>query len=163
MFEGFKETSEIKTNRFAECPLGKRAAKIDGQSPLEDTEQNFDKRPIQSKIDGLEREHQVEGELQKQYSEKHGYSIISEVYLRNEDGKIVEDPETGEKRRIDFVVVKDGKVVDSIEVTSLTADKTKQTMKEERIREAGGNYIRDYDGNLLRIPDTLQTRIERRD
>ena len=54
--------------------------------------------------------------------------------MRDSEGKIVRDPETGEARRIDFVVVKDGQVVDSIEVTSETADKTGQTAKEERIR-----------------------------
>ena len=61
------------------------------------------------------------------------------------------------------MVVKDGKVVDSIEVTSKTADKTEQSAKEERIREAGGNYIRDNDGNLVEIPSYVQTHIERRD
>ena len=82
--------------------------------------------------------------------------------MRDSEGKIVRDPETGEARRIDFVVVKDGKVVDSIEVTSETADKTGQTAKEERIREAGGSYIRTSDGSLAKYPDNLHTTIERR-
>ena len=85
------------------------------------------------------------------------------MYLRDENGEIVKDPVTGEARRIDFVVVKDGKVVDSVEVTSKTADKTEQTAKEDRIRENGGNYIKTTDGDLVRIPDDLKTRIERRD
>ncbi len=33
------------------------------------------------------------------------------AYLRDKDGNIVRDPVTGEGRRIDFVVIKDGKVV----------------------------------------------------
>ena len=119
--------------------------------------------PIQNKIDGLKREQEVEEELKKKYSPEEGYEILSEVYLRDKDGKIVKDPETGEARRVDFVVIKDGKVVDSIEVTSKTADKTEQTAKENRIRENGGNYIKDKDGNLIEIPSTVQTKIERRD
>jgi len=121
------------------------------------------KLPIQNKIDGLQREADVLDELKEQYPEDEGYEILSEVYLRDSEGNIVKDPVTGEARRIDFVVVKDGKVVDSIEVTSKTADKTEQTAKEERIRENGGNYIKDSDGNLVRIPDNVHTRIERRD
>ena len=121
------------------------------------------KTPIQNKIDGLAREKEVAEELQEKYPPEEGYEIVSEAYLRDKDGNIVRDSETGEARRIDFVVVKDGKVVDSVEVTSKTADKTEQTAKEERIREAGGNYIRDYNGNLVEIPSTVQTRIERRD
>jgi hypothetical protein len=101
-------------------------------------------------------------ELEKKYPESEGYEIISEAYLRDSEGKIVRDPETGEARRIDFVIVKDGQVVDSIEVTSETADKTGQTAKEERIREAGGNYIRTYDGSLAKYPNDLHTTIERR-
>jgi hypothetical protein len=69
---------------------------------------------------------------------------------------------SGEARRIDFVVAKDGKVVDSIEVTSKTVDKTDQMDKEQHIREAGGNYIKDSNGNLVEIPPDVQTRIERR-
>ena len=85
------------------------------------------------------------------------------MYLRDQDGNIVKDPETGEARRIDFVVTKNGKVVDSIEVTSKSADKTEQIAKEQRIRENGGNYIRDSEGTLIEIPKNVNTRIERRD
>jgi hypothetical protein len=117
---------------------------------------------IKNKEDGLRRESEVEKELKEKYPESEGYKIEKEVYLRDKDGKIVKDPVTGEARRIDFVVTKDGKVVDSIEVTSKTADKTDQMDKEQRIREAGGNYIKDSNGNLVEIPSDVQTRIERR-
>ena len=119
--------------------------------------------PIKNKQDGLAREREVHDELEKKYPPEEGYEIISEAYLRDKDGHIVRDPETGEARRIDFVVVKDGKVVDSVEVTSKTADKTQQSAKEERIRESGGNYIRDSNGNLVEIPADVKTRIERKD
>ena len=118
---------------------------------------------IKNKQDGCKRENDVEEELKKQYPESEGYSIVKEAYLRDKDGNIVKDEKTGEARRVDFLVVKDGKVVDSIEVTSKTADKVGQTAKEYRIREAGGNYIKDNDGNLIKIPSNVQTRIERRD
>lgn len=118
---------------------------------------------IKNKEDGLAREKEVQEELENKYPPEQGYQIVSEAYLRDENGNIVKDPETGTARRIDFVVVKDGKVVDSIEVTSTTADKTEQTAKENRIRQNGGNYIRDNDGNLVKIPDDVTTRIERRE
>ena len=121
------------------------------------------KEPIKNKIDGLAREKEVSDELNEKYPPEKGYQVVSEAYLRDKDGNIVKDPISGTARRIDFVVVKDGKVVDSIEVTSKTADKTEQSAKEERIREAGGNYIRDNDGNLVEIPSYVQTHIERRD
>ena len=97
------------------------------------------------------------------YPPEKGYQIVSEVYLRDKDGNIVKDTVTGEARRVDFMVVKDGKVIDSIEVTSKTADKSEQLAKEERIRDNGGNYIRDNNGNLVEIPSTVHTHIERRD
>lgn len=121
------------------------------------------KSPIQNKLDGLAREKEVAQELREQYPPEEGYRIIPEAYLRDKDGNIVRDPVTGEARRIDFVVEKDGKIVDSVEVTSKTADKTDQMAKENRIRENGGNYVRNSDGELVKIPSDVHTRIERRD
>lgn len=115
---------------------------------------------VQNKRDGCERENKVEEELKEKYPESEGYQIVKEAYLRDEDGNFVVDPETGERRRIDFVVVKDGKVVDSVEVTSLNAPKDEQMAKEQRIRENGGSYIRDNDGNLVEFPADVTTRIE---
>ncbi|MCL2103317.1 MAG: hypothetical protein FWH25_04700 [Syntrophorhabdaceae bacterium] len=120
--------------------------------------------PIQNKKDGLRREAEVEDELRGKYPESEGYSIQSEAYLRDKDGNIAKDPVTGEARRVDFVTLdKDGNVVDSIEVTSRTADKTDQSAKEQRIRENGGNYIKTSDGKIAEIPEDVLTRIERRD
>lgn len=131
---------------------------------MSDTSDSPEKgNPIQNKIDGLQREAEVKEDLEEKYPPEEGYEIISEAYLRDADGNIVKDPETGKARRIDFVVVKDGKVIDSIEVTSKTADKSDQLAKENRIREFGGNYIRDNNGNLIKIPSSVQTRVERRD
>ena len=60
-------------------------------------------------------------------------------------------------------------MVDTVEVTSTTADKTEQSAKEQRIRDNGGNFIktheRDSNGNpiIVKIPDEVTTRIERRE
>lgn len=146
-------------------------------SPLEELSNAFDILPekelnksldgyqegiLPNKEEGLRREAEVEKELEKKYPESEGYEIISEAYLRDSEGKIVKDPETGEARRIDYVVVQDGIAVDSIEVTSETADKTGQTAKEDRIRQNGGFYIRTEDYSLAKFPDDLNTTIERR-
>ena len=130
---------------------------------MSDTSDSPEKgNPIQNKIDGLQREAEVKEDLEEKYPSQEGYEIISEAYLRDADGNIVKDLETGKARRIDFVI-KGEKVIDSIEVTSKTADKSDQLAKESRIRECGGNYIRDNDGNLIKIPRSVQTRVERRD
>lgn len=125
--------------------------------------ENKNENIIENKAEGCRREKEVENELKEKYPENKGYKIESETYLRNKDGNIVKDDKTGEARRIDFVVLKDGKVVDSVEVTSKTADKTEQSAKEDRIRENGGNYIKDSNGDLIEIPKDVHTRIERRD
>ena len=118
---------------------------------------------INNKDAGKKREEEVLNELRQKYPEDKGYKIEREVPLRGKDGEIAKDPVTGEGRRIDFVVIKDGKVIDSIEVTSKTANKEEQMSKDHRIREKGGNYIKDSNGNLIEMPENVQTRIERRD
>lgn len=168
-----RDASDVPAKRFENAPLAKQ---LDQNSMTKSTKE-YDKSianrgrsdvqeinsPIKNKQDGLAREHNVERELKQKYPAERGYSVVSEAYLRDKVGKIVPDPKTGEGRRIDFVVVKDHKVVDSVEVTSKTADKTLQSAKENRIREAGGNYVRDNNGNLVQIPSNVHTRIERRD
>lgn len=117
---------------------------------------------IKNKLDGVAREEAAEKDLQKQYPEKKGYQIIRESYLRNKDGGIVKDGLTGKARRIDFIVAKEGKVVDMIEVTSKTAPKVDQLSKEYRIRENGGDYVKGNNGELIRVPQNIETRVDRR-
>lgn len=171
--------SAVETS-FSDCPLASRSKAFEPQNidktaldkPMAKEPaavENFPKdvseikKPIQNKIDGLEREAVVKAELEEKYPAKDGCEIVSEAYLRDSKGSIIRDPKTGEARRVDFVVVKDGQAIDSIEVTSKTADKTEQLAKENRIREAGGNYIRVRDGNLVEIPSSVSTRVERKD
>ena len=163
--KGFKDASDGGESKFGNSKL---AQNLDNKENKNDT--NYDvpivkevKEAIKNKQDGLAREQEVAQELEKKYPPEKGYQIVSEAYLRDKNGNIVKDPETGQARRIDFVVVKDGKVVDSIEVTSKTADKTGQCAKEDRIRDAGGNFIRDNNGNLVPFPTMVRTKIERRD
>lgn len=110
---------------------------------------------------GANREELAHQELQGEFP-KDGYKIEREQYLRDKDGNIVKDPETGEARRIDFTVSKNSQIVKSIEVTSETAPKDAQIAKENRIKDAGGNFIKDRDtGQLIEIPKDTQTEIRR--
>lgn len=112
--------------------------------------------------DGANRETRAYEELQHDFPEEEGYKIEREQYLRDKYGNIVKDPVTGEARRIDFTVTKDGKFVKSIEVTSETAPKDAQIAKENRIRDEGGNFIKDRDtGELIEIPKDAQTEVRR--
>lgn len=112
--------------------------------------------------DGANREELAFEALKNEFPEEDGYKIEREQYLRDENGNIVKDPETGEARRVDFVVTKDGKVVKSVEVTSETAPKDAQIAKEERIRDAGGNFIKVRGTDqLVEIPKNVQTEVRR--
>lgn len=91
-----------------------------------------------------------------------GASIQNEVYLRSANGKRAIDPFTGEARRIDSVVLQNGRALDSVEVTSQTANKAAQIAKENRIRNNGGTFVRDRaTGNLIDISQ-VPTRIVRK-
>ena len=116
-----------------------------------------------NRIFGAEREEVVGGELAREYPTENGNHIARECYLRDAEGHVVKDQETKEARRIDFAVIKDGEVVKSVEVTSETADKTAQLAKEDRIREAGGNYIKDrLTGEIVPFAHGVKTEVVRR-
>lgn len=116
----------------------------------------------QNKAAGMAREKIAENILNKKYQAEKGYRIQKEQYLRDKNGQIVRDPQTGEARRLDFIVVKDGKVVKSVEVTSKTAPKDSQLLKEGRIRDSDGNYIKDkITGELIPFDNGVKTEIMR--
>ncbi len=116
-----------------------------------------------NRVSGAAREEAVASELADKYPAENGYHIERECFLRDETGKITVDPNTGESRRIDFEIIKDGEIVKSVEVTSETAEKTAQLAKEERIRDTGGNYIEDRrTGELVRFAPDVQTEVIRR-
>lgn len=113
----------------------------------------------QNRIDGTARQALVDSELAVQYPLA---SIQSESYLRLGTGRRAIDPLTGTARRIDSVVIQDSRVLDSVETTSMTASKDAQILKEMRIREAGGTFVRDRStGQLLDISE-VPTRIVRK-
>lgn len=141
-----KDADKIVSNKLDKPSVANNEIKSNGEM-------------IKNKEDGLRRENEVYSDLKTKYP---NMDITSEAYLRDKNGSIKKDPITGEARRVDFVVSDGKKVINSIEVTSLTADKTDQIAKENRIRNAGGNYIRDCNGNVLRYPNDLKTTIERR-
>ncbi len=122
---------------------------------------DYSENLIPNKADGLRREETAQKQLNEKYPESEGYRIEGEKILRDSSGKKVIDPETGTGRRVDFVVDKNGKIVDSVEITSPTADKTAQMAKEMRIRQNGGNYVRLSDKSLVEIPSNITTRIVR--
>lgn len=111
---------------------------------------------------GANREELAYKNLQQEFPEEEDYKIEREQDLRDKDGNIVKDSETGKGRRIDFIVYKDGEVIKSIEVTSETAPKDAQIAKEDRIRDEGGNFIKDRDsGQLVEIHKDTKTEVRR--
>ena len=115
-----------------------------------------------NRIEGAERETKALNELNREFPKSEGYKIHSEVYLRDQEGKILKADTSGEARRVDFMVEKDQEIVKSIEVTSETAPKEIQLNKGSEIRENGGNYIKGREtGNLIRIPQNIDTEIRR--
>lgn len=111
-----------------------------------------------NKILSIQRESSVEITLKNLYPEINGYIVKNEVYLVDSSGKKVNDPKTQKGRRIDFVVIK-GKVIKLIEVTSKTAQKKYQLEHENRVRSAGGTYIKVY-GKIYDVSD-IETEILR--
>lgn len=124
--------------------------------------------PVQSAPNGVQANQQAgkareAAELADLKAKNPDASIQPERYLRTADGKRAVDPLTGESRRVDFAVVKDKKAIDLVETTSQTADKAAQIAKENRIREAGGTFIRDKTTKELIDVTDVPTRINRRD
>ena len=116
-----------------------------------------------NRIAGAEREKVVYSELADEYPAENGNHIEKQCSLRDEGGKAIKDPETGKGRIVDAVVIKDGQVIKSVEVTSETADKTTQLAKEDRIREAGGNYVEDRrTGEFVPFRSGVETEVVRR-
>ena len=100
-------------------------------------------------VAGSRREQQTRTELAQQYPNG---SVQDQQYLRDKNGNIAIDPNTGTARRLDHVVIVGGLVVDVVETTSLTASKNAQMQHEVETRNAGGTYIRDRNtGQLIEV------------
>jgi hypothetical protein len=109
-------------------------------------------------VAGSRREREVTADLQAQYPNG---SVQNQQYLRDKNGDIVIDPLTNTARRLDHVVVVNGKVVEVVETTSLTASKDTQIRHEEEVRSNGGTFVRDRNtGKLIEVSSI--SRVERR-
>ena len=122
-----------------------------------------------NRLDGALRQETVGYELIREFPTEQGFNVEAESYLRGQDGTIAKDPSVLETnglegtRRLDFVVIKDGQVIKSVEVTSELAPKALQIAKEDRIREAGGNFVRErITGELVPFAPGVRTEIIRR-
>ncbi|UTY55835.1 RHS repeat-associated core domain-containing protein [Massilia sp. erpn] len=110
------------------------------------------------KAAGAAREAKTGRELVEKFGEA---AVQREQYLRTADRKIAKDWMTGEARRVDHVVIVDGKAVTAVETTSMGASKTAQSAKETRIRDAGGTFVRDRNtGDLIDFKD-IETILKR--
>ena len=95
----------------------------------------------------------VDCEVQNYFYDRHDQLVKAEIFR---------DSVTGESRKLDFVIKESGKNGGghAQEITSKTASKRSQLAKEERIRDAGGVYVRDgkslvhIDGisEIIRLP-----------
>lgn len=109
-----------------------------------------------------------EARFEKQLKSEHPRDqVLTQRYLRDAKGRSIRDSKTGQRRRLDFVVVsKNGKVKRVIEVTSHTAPKTQQLAKSRRIRARGerngGVYIRHPETHeLIRVPERITEEVKR--
>ena len=96
---------------------------------------------IKNAVEGDRRHQEFNARIREKYPDA---TIQCECYLRDASGKSVKDPISAERRRVDTVVIEDGKA-QTFEVTSPTADKTKQLRKETKIRAEGGAFIRNRE------------------
>ena len=111
-----------------------------------------------NRINGQRRQNEVHQDLTQQYP---GASVQDEQYLRDSLGNIAIDPRTGTARRLDHVVIHNGRVIDVEETTSMTAVKETQLRHEANTRNNGGTFVRDRNtGQLVQVNQI--SRIERR-
>lgn len=111
---------------------------------------------------GAAREALAFKRLRREFPKAEGYVIVPQPYLRDAEGNILKDSLTDEARRIDFVVLRKKSVVQSFEVTSMTAPKLEQIAKETRIRLDGGNYVLNPETQQLAyFPKRLETKVWR--
>ena len=167
--EAAKETAE-KGAKAATKEVAEKGAKEGAEKGAKETAEKEAKESgneigTRNKLDGIRREEEVLEELLKKDADE-GTKTLREVLLRDSNGNPIKDPLTNEARRIDFVRTKEGKVVQSIEVTSETAQKAAQTAKELRIleeaRKSGGAFIKDPEtGELIEFGEDIATEIWR--
>lgn len=156
---GKKVVSRNKGKAQGENALPKLSRTDEGNlySPVK-VKSNSKAQGVKNKSDGTKREERVQKKLEGKFK---GSSVQREQTLLDMNGKKVVGRD-GTGRKIDHVVIKDGKVTHSIETTSKTTNKVQQSAKEANIRAKGGNFIRDREtGDLVDMPKDVETRIIR--
>ena len=158
--EGAEKVVKEMTEDLSKKTAKEVADAVDNPEVLDKVEQI-----VKNKMDGIAREEKVLEELLEKHMDD-GAKVIREAYLRDANGNIIKDAVEGTARRIDYVVSKGGKVIESIEVTSESASKTLQMAKESRILEEawknGGAFIKDPDtGMLIEFGKEISTMIRR--
>ncbi|MCO7522448.1 RHS repeat-associated core domain-containing protein, partial [Pseudomonas sp. 1] len=113
---------------------------------------------IKNAVEGDRRHQEFNAEIKTKHPNA---TIQSECYLRDASGKSVKDPRTGERRRVDTAVIENGQAK-TYEVTSMTADKTDQILKERRILATGGTFVKDRSTGKL-VPVVGVSEVVRRD
>jgi hypothetical protein len=111
---------------------------------------------------GHKREKLAEKLLKALFPKSENYQVYGEQYLRDRHGVIALHQESGQSRRIDFLVLKGKEIVQSVEVTGEKVSKAAQLEKEMDIRKHGGRYVlHPESGELIRWPAGLKTRVIR--
>ena len=131
---------------ISQDPIGLASGEYNFYSYVHDTNNWIDPlglEAIANKVAGDAREAIAKTWLENKFPNA---KILSERYIRDIKGKSVKDT-FGSRRRLDFVVVEDGKVKGVYEVTSPTADKTAQMVKEADIRSNGGTHVKEPGKN----------------
>lgn len=111
--------------------------------------------PIRVKLEGDRRERRAFSILKQEYPKREGYSIQRQVHVRNSRGFIIGSGPSGRRggRILDFVVVKNDKVVKVIEATSKTADKSGQLGWEAAKQMKRTGYVRNrISGRVMKLP-----------
>jgi hypothetical protein len=112
---------------------------------------------LKNVADGAQRAARTAEELA---AENPGKVIQHERALRDASGNKVLDAVTGEGRRVDHAVIdRDANAAKTYETTGSEVDKRLQLQKEDRIRKAGGTYIRDKEtGKLIPVQGVSEVR-----
>ena len=158
-----RETVEAGVEKAAKEVAEEGAEKVAKEATERSAESLDEMAQItKNKLEGTAREEKV---LEDLVSKNGKDNVIREALLRDKDGIPIKDPVTGEARKIDFIVTKGKKIIESIEVTSETASKTAQMAKENRILEEaakhGGAFIKDKSGELIEFTKDIITEIWR--
>jgi hypothetical protein len=144
-------------------PLPAQGKKANAESTPNKAESSSTKQEAainERQREGARRERETQADLEREHPDA---SVQREQLLRDASGKKVKDPLTETGRRVDHVVIKEREVARSVETTSPTADKAAQIAKEKRVREAGGNFVRDRrTGELVPVPEGVKTEVVRR-